>query len=1031
MASPRARGVRLELRFLGGFDARLSAGERISLPTAKSRALLAYLASPPDRLHLREKLATLLWGEVSDERARDSLRHALAGLRNALRGIPEILTIESSNIGVTADGVSVDVVDFERAVARGTPADLEAAAALYSGDFLEGLGVGAPLFDEWMMEQRERLRSLAIDALQAFAAHLERNDAVEPAIAAVRRALSLDPLAETAHRRLMTIYARRGRRAEMLRQYEVCADVLRRELGTTPADETTRLRDELLRSTSAPAPATTRAAASTAINYAPEPLVGRETELAHLRQVLDEVLHGCSAAVAIRGEAGIGKSRVVAELARESVRRGARVAIGRCSESEHILPLAPWATALRSLPIDAGVTARLGAVWIAELARLLPELTPASPIAPMAGETSLRLFDAVWHALAAIAEDTPVVLVLEDAHWSDEMSLRLFSYISRRLGRSRVLLVLTTREPHDAPAVTRVLQESEARSVVLGPLSRDQIDRLVGARLRVHADRRALAQIAESVWATSEGNPFVAIECIRAVNTEGDAGRTVLPLKVRELIHQRLAPLDATSRLLLDIAAIAGDLDFDVLQRASGIDRAVAAMSLERLVAQQLLLTSGDSFMFTHDRVRVAVHDAILPVRRRLLHGAVGDALEACHTDRLAEVSDRLIHHFVESDRHDKAVTYLARAAETAALRHAHQDAVASLDSALEHARRLPAPDQRAATVSLLPAFARSFFALGRIGDALTMLRTHEATVHEAAVPLVRCAVLFWRGYFENIAGNHAQAVAFLQEARAEALRADDSTTGGLAEYELARGSFWSGRPGDGVRHGREAIRLLEATGEQWWLGLAYWVVGINYGVLGEFSEALTAESRALELADIVGDALLRSYALFTSGWVHAMRGDVATAISLCEEALTIAPDPLTRAQALAMLGFAHLEAGNPHAAVERLRAAIEPVRPFRPGHAWFTVMLADAHMLQQDWGVARALFETALQLSRESQFALGAALAMRGFGRIAVRERAPVEARRWLTLAIEAMAAIEARVEAERTRRELGDLLNAEGSSP
>jgi DNA-binding SARP family transcriptional activator len=1018
-ASSRRSGDRVEIRLLGGFEVRLSSGSRLVLPTAKSRALLAYLAMPPERMHLREKLAALLWGDVPDARAQDSLRHAISGLRQALQHRADVVVTESSNVGLSGDLVSVDAAEFEHAVARGTPSALEAAAALHAGDFLEGFGVDARPFEEWMMLQRDRLRSLAIEAFQSLAAHLERSGAVEPAIAAVRRALALDPLAESAHRRLMAIYARQGRRADMLRQYDVCTEVLRRELGAAPADETTKLRDHLVRAARVPIPVHGALAPSSAADRS-VPLVGRDAELARLRQWVDGAVAGRAAAIAIRGEAGIGKSRLIAELARHGEQAGAQVAIARCTESEHILPLAPWASALRGLPIDASVTERLGPVWTAELARLLPELSAPSSYAPTFGETHLRLFDAVSNLLALVAQGIPVVLVLEDVHWADDLSLRLFSYVSRRIERSRLLVVATVREPHDALAVTRVLQEADAVSVVLAPLSRGDVDRLIGSLLVRQFEKDVFHHIGDAVWAVGEGNPFVTVECIRAFNSHPASDPFLLPSKVRGLVQQRLDPLGATSRTLLDVAAVAGDIDFEVLQLASGIERMTAVTSLEDLVGRQLLAAAGDRFVFTHERVRLVVHDAILPVRRTLIHSALGDALERCHADRLADVSDHLIHHFINGNRHDKAVTYLARAAETAALRHAHEDAVSALNSALDHVRRLPAGAQSAATVSLLPAFARSYFAVGRVVDALTMLRTHEGAVRECATAAVRGVVLFWRGYFENIAGNHRQAVAFLNESLADATRAGDSLTAGLAEYELARGSFWAGRPQQGVRHGRQAIRLLDATREPWWLGLTYWVIGINQGVIGEFDDALDAEARAMELADIAGDPLLRSYALFTSGWVHAMRGEASKAIPLCEEALRLAPDPMTRAQAIGLLGYAHTENGDAATGIDCLRASIEPLRPFRPGHAWFTVLLGDAHVLRHDLAVARALFETGLQLARESEFALGEALALRGLGRIAAREGSAADARRWLTLAVDAMCAIEARVETARTQREL-----------
>jgi DNA-binding SARP family transcriptional activator len=240
--------VALSLTLLGGFQARLDSGSAVSLPVRKSQALLAYLGIRPGRAHPRDKLAALLWGESSDERARDGLRHALAALRRALpASTPPILLLEGQTLALSSAVVDVDVPTFERHVAEGTPEALEHAAAVYGGDLLSGFSLDEPLFEEWLVPERERLRELALEALARLLACQSKTGATERAIQTAVRLLALDPLQEAVHRALMRLYLRQHRRGAALRQYQLCVDVLQRELGSEPEPETKQLSLELLR----------------------------------------------------------------------------------------------------------------------------------------------------------------------------------------------------------------------------------------------------------------------------------------------------------------------------------------------------------------------------------------------------------------------------------------------------------------------------------------------------------------------------------------------------------------------------------------------------------------------------------------------------------------------------------------------------------------------------------------------------------------------------------------------------------------
>jgi len=343
----------LGLTLFGGFQGRVGAGAALTLPTRKAQALLAFLALPPGRSHPREKLASLLWGGMREPQARSGLRQSLFTLRKAVGAEPPALLIDGETVALNPTSVDVDVVEFERQVAEGTPPALERAATLYRGELLEGLAPQEAPFEEWLLVERERLREMALEALAKLLRHQRTTEATEAALRTGLRLLALDPLQEPVHRAVMRLYVQLGRRASALRQYQICIGVLQRELGVEPETTTKQLYQEILRQR--PLPVTTNVESPEAAPAAPLeaprspdetlsrdlPLIGREAEMHRLRAVLEGGLAGHGQVVAVIGEAGIGKSRLIAEVAVEASARGGRVLIGRCYEAEQVLPFGP------------------------------------------------------------------------------------------------------------------------------------------------------------------------------------------------------------------------------------------------------------------------------------------------------------------------------------------------------------------------------------------------------------------------------------------------------------------------------------------------------------------------------------------------------------------------------------------------------------------------------------------------------------------------------------------------------------------
>jgi DNA-binding SARP family transcriptional activator len=1044
--------AQLQLSLLGGFRLQLPSGRAASLPTQKVQALLAYLALPAGQPHPRDKLAALLWGDASDTRARQSLRHALAALRQGMPVVDSaVLLEEARTVALSRSAVEVDVDAFERLVAAGTPETLAGAAALYRGDFLAGLGVQEALFEEWLVTQRERLRELAGEALSRLLAHQVDAGMVDAAIQSAVRLVGLDPTLEAVHRTLMRLYARQGRRGAALRQYQRCVAALRHELGAEPEAETMQLYRELLPRTARPGAAAVPGALESEAAVVPgmpadalaaeTPLIGRDAELRMLSAALDEARRGRGRLVTVLGEAGVGKSRLTIELAAEAARTAGVVLVGHSHESARVLPFGPWVDALRTgqVTADDALVDNLGPAYRAELSRLFPELgTVESEVPP---ERSARLFEAVAQLLARLAATAPLLVLLEDVHWADDMSLRLLAFLARRLPPSPVLLVATARDegPPDAPLLGQVLEELDRESrllkLPLRPLSRDDTTALVRTLARAGIAEAPLAELAERAWRVSDGNPLVVVETLRSLAPGYAAavtGGLSLPERVRALIAARLDRLHPRIRELVAVAAVIGDeFDFALLHRAAGQDERAAAEGVEELVRWRVFQGLGERFEFTHGRVRAVAYDGLLEPRRRALHAAVGEALEDLYADRLEEVADHLAFHYARAEQADKAVRYLGRLAERSARAYAHAEAVAAVRDARRHAERLPAGPARDRTlVELALRQAQSLYFLGRFRESVDGLLVEEARLAALKDPALTGPWAFWVAFMCTRLNEHDRAVDYARQALEHAGRCGDAVTAGNAYSMLSVEAYWAGQGREAIAYGRQGVALLEAAGERWWLGMAQFYLGLCHLHLGDFEAALDAEARVLAIGEALDDSRLRSYGASATGWIRAARGDGAEAIEACRRGLDLALDPVNRTYAGAVLGYAFLEQGDHAQAIPMLAPAVEVLGRFgaRQFQGWFTTVLAEAYRLSGQLGRARDLAAEGLGLTREAGNRYGVGWAQRALGRIARAEADPAGAEASLRDALASFGAIEARFELARTHLDLADLA-AEGA--
>src|SRR5262249_30151515 len=665
----------------------------------------------PGKTIPRGKVTTLLWADQSEDAARHALRQCLLDLRSVLaKANLEVIRAEGDLIGLDQSKIVVDAASLERHIAHGPPEPLHEPVILYRGDLLEGFSVREQGFEDWLRTERERLRSLVLGALKNLLTHHVRQKVSDAAIHVAVRLLALEPFDETVHRTLMRLYAESGRRSTALRQYEDCVEILGREVGVEPEAETRdlyrRLVSERARAANVPTAAGThrspiaqRSKARMSFrSNAQTPLVGREVDLGWLDTFSQRAYHGQPQLLLLLGEAGIGKSRLVEELAASARHHHAETLFGRGREGKSFLAFAPWVEALRPA-LGEDVVNRLPATIRRDLARLLPQIDDGPSSAPGGLEDGLRIFEAVAHLLRQLSDGHPLLVVIEDLHWCDDMTLRLLKFLPRRLEGRPVLLVGTARPeetPNDAGrglVLDTLYRDTTCISRTLEPLSRDKTIQLLRALLTPRS--YSLSELlAERVWKLSEGNPFVVVECARAVRDRGVAGPETsleLPDQVRALTARCFANLSDPATRLIDVAAVIGrDFDAALLGYAAEMAEPEVADGLEELVRRRVVREVDGRFDFGHDRMREAAYARLLRPRRTLLHRQVAQALEAVYVTELDSHCTAIGAHYREAGVWGHASKYLARAGFQAWERGAGREALTCFEDALQAIARLP-----------------------------------------------------------------------------------------------------------------------------------------------------------------------------------------------------------------------------------------------------------------------------------------------------------------------------------------------------
>jgi len=993
----------LFVTLLGGLDIRMASGQIISLPTKKTLALLGYLALHPGKAYPRDRLAALLWGDSSDEQARRSLRQAMYVLRKALPETePPALLMEGETIALNGDAVDVDTSVFERLVSERTPEALERAVALYRGELLEGVGVDEAPFAEWLASEQERLRGLAVQAFTDILAHQSKAGQTQQAIQTAVTLLAMDVSQEIVHRALMRLYARQGRRGAALKQYQVCVAALQRELGTEPEPETKQLYQEILQRRAseplkfaAPEPTHRRESRRPSLESRSElitpdsPLIGREVELVRLREALEKASRGDGQVVAITGEAGIGKSSLLMALATEAHARGIRILLGRSYQTEQVLAFGPWVDAFRNgcVVAEVEVFGGLAPLWRAELARLLPQLEVEGAEPAAHPPDHLLLFEAATELIRSLATKEPVVVMLEDVHWADEMSLRLMAFLARRIRSSPILVVMTIRDEEvaSAPVLGQVVDELSREShfvpLALTPLSRASTIALV--RSLVSASTAGVdARLDAEIWRASTGNPFLVVETIRAIQ-EGVAPRTPatlpLPERVRRVVAGRLERLSDRGRHLASVAAVVGrEFDFALLQRAAGLDERHAAEGVEELVRRRVLQGFGEQLDFTHEWIREIVYNELVHPRRKRLHVLVAKALEDLHAADPERHYAALAGHYRAGEVWEKALVCLRQAGARAMRLSAYRDAVTCFEQALEAVPRLPKTRETLETaVDVRFDLRNALLPLAEFDRVRGYLRDAEALVRSLDDRRRLGWLSVYVSHDSRLAGSSTEAAERAAAAQTLGDALGDSSLRIAAEFQLGAARFSLGDHRRAVDVFRRIARSLDDDLNRRHVGYPEFPAVVarawlaqSLAELGEFDEGIAFGEEGIRLAEALDHAMSLAYACTRLAHLYTVKGELDRAAVLLERGHALTRDwkiTYTAALATADLGYVYALRGRHDEGLSLLCDAMNAYESMKVDvvKPRLLVRLGEAYLLVDRVDKARVCAEQCLAYTR------------------------------------------------------------------
>jgi hypothetical protein len=649
-------------------------------------------------------------------------------------------------------------------------------------------------------------------------------------------------------------------------------------------------------------------------------LVGRERELAEARASWQRTNQGQGQVLLISGEPGVGKTRLLRELATWVEVSGGSSLVGECY-AEGGAPYAPIAQMIRAA-LKVGLDLSLPTPVLADLATispdlrtLNPDLTTNQPLDPQAEKQ--RLFESVTAMCMSIADQTPLMLILDDAHWADGGTLSLLRHLARRLRQSRALVVAAYREIEldEALPLTELLHDLDherlANRIKLTRLGLQETHDLLAALFR----EEITPEFLDAIYRETEGNPFFIEEVCKALIDSGKLyfadGRwhrpgmedLQIPQSVRLAVQARVRRLPETTQGTLQLAATFGrEFDYQTLSHASDLDEQTLIDALERAQRAQLVeeLSTGRevSFSFTHALIPSTLYEGISALRRRPMHRRAAESIETLHPDDY----ESLAHHFAAAGDRVRAIDYCRAAAGRSNGVHAYDASKRHLMTALGLLDPGEMPEIR---LGLLEELADTHTVLGEPGDAIPHYREALEVWQGLAGTSPVTVIRLHRKILDTVAwmtwyADRQRFEATAQSSRQTGLKLIEGQPpdGEIVRFWIALSYFASAERGspdwdETERCARAAMAIAQQLSDPGTLSAALDALERVYGARGLFRERLqvSLERLALSQDPQFGDLQEKTKILLGTNWSYHHVGEFAQGIPYGEQAESLAQE--------------------------------------------------------------------------------------------------------------------------------------------
>jgi class 3 adenylate cyclase/tetratricopeptide (TPR) repeat protein len=760
--------------------------------------------------------------------------------------------------------------------------------------------------------------------------------------------------------------------------------------------------------------------------------VGRESELGALAQAVERAAAAHGQAVAIVGEAGVGKSRLVWELTRSHRTHGwlvlesGAVSYGRATPYLPVVDLLKAYFRVQERDDPRLIRERVAGKLLTLDRALEPLLTPLLALLDVPVEDAAwdaldrpqrrqRTLEAIRQLLLRESQVQPLLLLFEDLHWIDSETQAVLDSLVEGLPTARVLLLVNYR-PEYEHAWGRKTYYLQLRIDPLPPQSAGALlDALVG-------EDRSLAPLKPVLIERTEGNPFFLEESVRTLVETGvlvgergayrltkppspaDGRQEVwqIPATAQAIVAARIDRLASEDKRLLQAAAVIGkDVPFALLQAIADTPEDALRRGLGHLQAAEFLyetsLFPDLEYTFKHALTHEVAYGSLLQDRRRALHARIVDATEALSAERLTEHTERLAHHAMRGELWEKAVAYLRQAAARAFARSANREAVAHFEQALTALGHLPASREKLEqSVDVRLALRNALWPLGRFEEGFGHLRDAESMAGELGDSRRLGWIAAYLAEHTRQTGHAADAPAFAERALAIAEGLGDLSLRVAANYYLGTAYFAAGDYRRADEFFPRILELLEADRFRERCGLAGFPVvmsrmfwGIALAERGEFDQAITEGQEGVRLAEALDHPYSLACALWGLGRPYADKRDLDQAIRFTERALALSRErhlPQIWPQVADQLGYAYALSGRLVEGLSMLEEALtglESMGMFQ----YRTPLLAhlgEAYLLAGRLEDAPTIAERGLALSRERGHRGSEAWTLRLFGEIA-----------------------------------------------